>query len=109
MISYQSCHFVEFLLAPSGTGKTVLLSNLILNEYRDCFERLYSFSPSVHVDQTWQSVKDYQDKLMKVKEPQIEQLYFDHYNPEDLQTIIDTQHKIILHMKNKIYITYIRY
>ena len=90
------------LLAPSGSGKTVLLSNLILNVYRDCFERLYIFSPSVHVDQTWQAVKDYQEKIMKVKETPKETLYFDHYNPEDLQNIIETQHKVILHMKNKI-------
>ena len=89
------------LLAPSGSGKTVLLSNLILNVYRDCFERLYIFSPSVNVDQTWQAVKDYQEKIMKVKETPKEKLYFDHYNPEDLQNIIDTQHKIILHMKNR--------
>ena len=26
-----------------------------------------SFSPSVHVDQKWQAVKDYQEKIMKVK------------------------------------------
>ena len=62
------------LLAPSGSGKTVLLSHLILNENRDCFERLYIFSPSVHVDQTWQAVKDYQEKIMKVKETPKEQL-----------------------------------
>jgi predicted AAA+ superfamily ATPase len=88
------------LLAPSGSGKTVLLSNLILNVYRDCFERIYIFSPSVDVDLTWQAVKDYQEKVMKVKETEKEKLYFDHYNSEDLQNIIDTQHKVILHMKN---------
>jgi hypothetical protein len=44
---------------------------------------------------------------MKVKETEKEKLYFDHYNPEDLQTIIDTQHKVMLHMKSKIYITYL--
>ena len=89
------------LLAPSGSGKTVLLSNLILNVYRDCYERLYIFSPSIHVDQTWQAVKDYQEKVMKVKETPKETLYFDHYNPEDLQNIIETQHKVILHMKKR--------
>ena len=56
------------LLAPSGSGKTVVLSNAILNVYRDCYERLNMFSPSVHVDQTWQAVKYYQDKIMKVKD-----------------------------------------
>ena len=55
------------ILAPSGSGKTVLLSNLILNVYRDCYERLYMFSPSVHVDQPWQAVTYYQKKTMKVK------------------------------------------
>ena len=54
-------------LAPSGSGKTVLLSNLILNVYLDCYERLYIFSPSVHVDQTWQGVKDYQEQTMKLR------------------------------------------
>ena len=62
------------ILSPSGGGKTVLLSNLILNVYRDCYERIYIFSPSVHVDQTWQAVKDDQEKLMKVKETPKEQL-----------------------------------
>ena len=56
------------LLAPSGSGKAVLLSNLILTVYLDCCERLYMFSPSVHVDQTWQAVQDYQKQLMKVKD-----------------------------------------
>ena len=55
------------LLAPSGSGKTVLLSNLILSVYRDCFERLYIFSLSVHVGQTSQAVKDCQENIMKLK------------------------------------------
>jgi hypothetical protein len=97
------------ILAPSGSGKTCLLVNLILNVYRDCYERIYVFSPSINVDSTWQAVKYYQEKTMKVKETEKEKLYFDHYNPEYLQNIIDTQHKVILHMKNEIYINYILY
>jgi hypothetical protein len=89
------------ILSPSGGGKTVLLSNLILNVYRGCFERLYIFSPSVHVDATWNAVKDYQENIMKVKESPKEKLYFDDYNPEDLQHIINTQHQVILHMKKR--------
>jgi predicted ATP-binding protein involved in virulence len=58
----------SILLAPSGSGKTVLLANLILNVYRGCFERIYVFSPSVHLDQTWQAVNDYQENITKVKE-----------------------------------------
>ena len=48
------------LLAPSGSGKTVLLSNLILNIYRGCFERIYVFSPSIDIDKTWSPVRKYQ-------------------------------------------------
>ena len=87
------------LLAPSGSGKTCLLVNLILNVYRDSYERIFVCSPSIHVDQTWQAVKDYQEKIIKVKETPKSQLYFDRYNPEDLQNITDTHHKVILHMK----------
>jgi hypothetical protein len=89
------------ILAPSGSGKTVLLSNLILKMYRGCFERVYVFSPSVNVDQTWEAVKKYQEEVMKVKESDAEKLYFDHYDPADLENIIDTQHKVILHMKKQ--------
>jgi hypothetical protein len=88
------------LLAPSGSGKTVLLTNMILNIYRGCFVRIYIFSPSIHVDQTWAEVKKYQKQEMLVDETK-EQLYFDHYNSDDLQNIIDTQHKVILKMKER--------
>ena len=87
------------LLAPSGSGKTVLLSNMMLNIYRGCFERIYIFSPSVNVDQTWEEVKKYQDTVMGVKETETDPLYFDHYDPDDLQHIIETQQKVILEMK----------
>ena len=83
-------------MAPSGSGKTVLLSNMMLNIYRGCFERVYIFSPSVNVDQTWEEVKKVQDKVMGVKETETDPLYVDHYDPEDLQHIIETQQKVIL-------------
>ena len=86
------------LLAPSGSGKTVLLSNMMLNIYRGCFERIYILSPS---DQSWEAVKDDQDKVMGVKKTETDKLYFDHYDPDDLQHIIDTQQKVILEMKQR--------
>ena len=89
------------ILAPSGSGKTVLLANLILKIYRGCFERICILSPSVNVDQTWEAVKTYQTDVMKVKETDDETLDFDHYNTEDLEKIIETQSKVILHMKKQ--------
>ena len=40
------------ILGPSGSGKTRLLQSMILDSYRDCFSRIYTFSPSIDVDQT---------------------------------------------------------
>ena len=83
------------LLAPSGSGKTVLLSNLILNIYRGCFERIFVFSPSIDIDKTWEPVKKYQTDTMRASEKGKEKLYFDHYSPADLENIVETQHAII--------------
>ena len=49
----------SMILAPSGSGKTVLLQNMILDIYRGCFNRIYIFSPSVDIDHTWRPVNDY--------------------------------------------------
>ena len=46
------------ICAPSGSGKTVLLTNFILDIYRDCFSRIYIFSPSINVDYNWIPIKN---------------------------------------------------
>ena len=48
----------SMIQAPSGSGKTVLLQNVILDIYRGCFSRIYIFSPSIDIDHTWRPVKD---------------------------------------------------
>ena len=52
----------SILLAPSSSGKTVLAQNMILDIHKDLFERVYIFSPSVHIDHTWYPVKAYLNK-----------------------------------------------
>ncbi len=88
------------LLGPSGAGKGVLLQNMILDIYRDCFERVYIFSPSINVDHTWLPVKSYLDNKINLSEDE-PGLYYDTYDPESLQAIIDTQRKIVEHQKTK--------
>ena len=44
-------------LGPSGSGKTNLIVSLILDIYRDCFNRIYVFSPYIDVDSSWEPVK----------------------------------------------------
>ena len=81
-------------VASSTGGKTVLIQNLILKIYRGSFERIYIFSPSVHVDDTWSAAKKYIRDVMKV-DAEKEQLYYEEYDPVALKKIIDTQHKVI--------------
>ena len=76
------------------------MQNLILNVYRDCFARIFIFSPSVHNDPTFVEVKKYQKDNMKVDDEK-EKLYYDTYQPEELEEIINTQRKIIHYMKEQ--------
>ena len=89
----------SIILAPSGGGKGVLLQNLILDLYRGCFERVYVFSPSVNVDSAWAPVKKHllEERKMGVED----KLFFDEYDPEALQTIIDTQRRVVEHQKKE--------
>ena len=100
---YKQCSYLpvrSIILGPSGSGKGILLQNIILDIYRDCFERIYIFSPSINVDHTWQPVKKYiSEKIMKSDdEPEF---YYDTYDPESLEKIIDNQKKIVEYQKNK--------
>ena len=88
-------------VASSTGGKSVLIANLILKIYRGSFERIYIFSPSIHVDDTWRAVKKYITDVMKV-DTEKEQVYYEEYDPVSLKKIIDTQHKVIdFQKKNK--------
>ena len=90
----------DIILGPSGAGKGILKSNMILKIYKGCFDRIYLFSPSIDVDKTWLPVKEYIEKSMKL-DPKKEAIYFDHYDPEALEHIISTQHKVAEHMKQQ--------
>ena len=100
MSTCQKLPFRSIVVASSTGGKTVLIQNLILNVFRDCFARIFIFSPSVHNDPTFVEVKKYQKDNMKVDDEK-EKLYYDTYQPEELEEIISTQRKIIHYMKEQ--------
>ena len=52
----------------SFSGKPVLISNLILDVYKNCFNRIYVFSPTINIDDNWQPVKRYIAKEIKPRE-----------------------------------------
>ena len=71
----------SIILGPSGSGKTVLLQNMILNIYRDCFSRIYIFSPFINVDSSWDPVKKYIENDMKVQHTD-DDPFFAHYDSD---------------------------
>ena len=89
----------SMLVGPSSSGKTVLLSNMILDIYRDCFSRIYIWSPSINVDSTWKPVKDYIQDHIKPNDR--EKIYFDSYEPSELEAVIKTQQKVIDYQKEQ--------
>ncbi len=88
------------VLGPSGAGKGILIQNLILDVYKDLFESIYIVSPSIHVDHTNSNIIKYLDSKMILSDDE-PPLYYDHYDPEALQNIIDTQRQIIEYQKNR--------
>ena len=75
--------------AASGSGKTVLIQNLILDIYKGCFSRIYIFSPSIDIDDTWLPVKRYIAEELTVTKD--EQIYYQDFDGEAVQNILKTQ------------------
>ena len=93
------------LCGPSSSGNAVLLSNMIWDIYRGCFSRSYIWSPSINVDSTWLPVKGYIRDHIKPNDR--ETIYFDSYEPSELEAVIHTQHKFINYQtNNNIYTKY---
>ena len=99
----------SMLVGPSGSGgtKTVLLTDMTLDIYKGCFSRIYIWSPSIEVDQTWKPVKDYIRDHIKPNDR--EKCYFDSYDPSELEQVINTQQKVINYQKKKNIKMYIKY
>ena len=89
----------SMLVGPSGSGKTVLLTNMILAIYKGCFSRIYIWSPSIEVDNTWKPVKDYIRDHIKPNDR--ETCYFGSYDPTELEQVINIQNKVIEYQKEQ--------
>ena len=85
--------FSMVITGQSGSGKTVLLSNLILDIYKGCFSRIFIWSSSIDLDPVWTPVKKYIEKDLNVN-PEKEKVYFDTFNIDEMQKVLDLQHKI---------------
>ena len=84
---------ISMLVGPSGSGITVLLTNMILDMYRGCFSIIYIWSPSITIDNTWKPVKDYIRDHIKPNDR--DKCYVDSYDPSELEQAIKTQQQVI--------------
>ena len=90
-----------FALRPSGSGKAVFIESLIVDLMRtrgggSVFLHVSVWSPSIHMDPVWLTVKDFAKKVLKQNE---EECFLEEFNPADLQGVIDKQQKLIESLK----------
>jgi hypothetical protein len=89
-------------VGPSGSGKTVFIQSLIVDLMRtrgggSCFLHIYVWSPSIHLDPVWATVREFAKKVLK----QEDDCFFEEFHTQDLQAVIDKQQKLITQLKER--------
>jgi len=79
------------LAAPTASGKTMIILNLLLRYYKDCFQRIWFFSPSIKLDPQYAPLRKY---LERMADQDKEQLMFEDFNHQALGRILDDQRQI---------------
>jgi hypothetical protein len=83
----------SLVVGSSGSGKGVLLQSLVLDVFRDVFERVIVVSKTVRTDTNWEPVLRYIRKDLKV--PEEEECFYEEFDPEVINGIIEQQKRII--------------
>ena len=82
----------SFLLgAPTASGKTMIILNLLLRYYKDQFARIWIFSPSIKLDPQYAPLRKH---LEKMTDQQKEPLMFEDMDQAALGKVLDEQRKI---------------
>ena len=76
------------LAAPTASGKTVVLLNLLLRYYKDEFARVWFFSPSIKLDPQYSPLRKYLDKM---SDQDREPLYFEDLEQSVLSKLLHEQ------------------
>ena len=87
----------KLLLAQTNSGKTTLILNMLLDVYRDAWERIVVFSSSWETDSTWEPLKQY----MREREWNLDECGFSTYSDTVLSGIIAEQAAIVRWQKAK--------
>jgi len=93
------------IVSPACTGKSTIAGNLLLRYYKNCFDRIYLFSPTASTDKTTRSYlkafdNDDIDTELIVFEDHSDLMSGDTY----IQEIIDDQRKQDQHLRDRILI-----
>ena len=59
------------------------LTNLVMDIYKGCFEKIYIFSPTIFIDDNWDVVKKYTEKELDVKHSEDDPVYFETFEDKD--------------------------
>ena len=79
------------LAAPTASGKTMIILNLLLRYYKDMFARIWFFSPSIKLDPQYAPLRKYLEKMSdQDKEP----LMFEDLDQQALGRILEDQRAI---------------
>ena len=93
----------HIILGPSKSGKSVLWQSMILDGYKDCFSRIFIFTPSGLVDDSLKPIKEYITKKLGHNEKKEGPFIFEDLDPNQIQKILKKQEKIHDMLKNKVY------
>jgi Cdc6-like AAA superfamily ATPase len=85
------------ILGPTGSGKSSLCVQMLLQAYKSVFSRVYVFSPSVDIDDLWEPVRKHNREVLGVDES--EQVMWSKWDETALVQIMERQAKMIKHMK----------
>ena len=79
------------LAAPTVSGKTMIILNILLRYYKDMFSRIWFFSPSIKLDPQYAPLRKY---LEKMSDQQKEPLMFEDLDQAALGRILEEQRSI---------------
>ena len=88
-------------IGPSGVGKTTTAIAMLMGPYRNCYARVYIFSPSCApgVDPAWDAWRKHVKNNMNI--PDDEQTMWDEWRPEILENLINRHKKVNAYLKSK--------
>ena len=86
------------LLGPSGSGKSYVLTALLLGPYKRVFQEIHVFSPSWGLDNIWDEVEKHAKSL---DGPDFKSSFHDRFDEEALQEILTRQRARVTQLKKQ--------